>query len=226
MPTAARCPASSSDRPGSIRHGDGNSHLTCFRFPMCLIQDVPTLGRHPVKRVHAAVPSAAEDDFPCLRDKSARSCLRPSADGLSEPLDADHAPAMFWVAPARPSACAALALRTLPPRSARLAGVAARKQERYVLMLMTKRLNGLSRFGKLSRIRDIPYPGRAASVDVAPGRRWNSTSAAHGHPLRGQRKPGALACHGAPDSAGLAPDQRPRRASGHRPRLALSCLRQ
>ena len=59
---------------------------------MCLIQDVPTLGRHPVKRVHAAVPSAAEDDFPCLRDKSARSCLRPSADGLSEPLDADHAP--------------------------------------------------------------------------------------------------------------------------------------
>ena len=136
---------------------------------MCLIQDVPTLGRHPVKRVHAAVPSAAEDDFPCLRDKSARSCLRPSADGLSEPLDADHAPAMFWVAPARPSACAALALRTLPPRSARLAGVAARKQERYVLMLMTKRLNGLSRFGKLSGIRDIPYPGRAASVRRGAG---------------------------------------------------------
>ena len=74
---------------------------------------------------------------------------------------------MFWVAPARPSACAAV--RTLPPRSARLAGVAARKQERYVLMLMTKRLNGLSRFGKLSGIRDIPYPGRAASVRRGAG---------------------------------------------------------
>lgn len=137
--------------------------------------------------------------------------------------------AMFWVAPARPSACAALALRTLPPRSARLAGVAARKQERYVFDANDQKTQRVIKIWQtfpglgISHIPAAPRPS-----DVAPGAAMEfdicGTRPSPG--ARARESPGALACHGAPDSAGLAPDQRPRRASGHRPRLALSCLRQ
>ena len=76
---------------------------------------------------------------------------------------------MFWVAPARPSACAAW--RCVPFRRARpdLPEWPRASRKGTFLMLMTKRLNGLSRFGKLSGIRDIPYPGRAASVRRGAG---------------------------------------------------------
>ena len=149
---------------------------------MCLIQDVPTLGRHPVKRVHAAVPSAAEDDFPCLRDKSARSCLRPSADGLSEPLDADHAPCHVLGCAGETVRMRSLALypsAALGPtcRSGRAQAGKVRfdandqKTQRVIKIWQT--FPGLG----ISHIPAAPRPS-----DVAPGRRWNSTSAAHGHP--------------------------------------------
>ena len=77
--------------------------------------------------------------------------------------------AMFWVAPARPSACAALALRTLPPRSARLAGVAARKQERYVLMLMTKDSTGYQDLANFPGLGISHIPAAPRPSDVAPG---------------------------------------------------------
>ena len=78
--------------------------------------------------------------------------------------------AMFWVAPARPSACAALALRTLPPRSARLAGVAARKQERYVFDANDQKTQRVIKIWQtfpglgISHIPAAPRPS-----DVAPG---------------------------------------------------------
>ena len=192
---------------------------------MCLIQDVPTLGRHPVKRVHAAVPSAAEDDFPAF--------------GTSQRVLAHDLPRTgcrsLWTR-TMPLPCSGCAGETVRMRSLGIAYPSAAlgptcrsgraQQERYVLMLMTKRLNGLSRFGKLSGIRDIPYPGRAASVRRGAGSGDGIRHLRHtAIPWRaGERSPGALACHGAPDSAGLAPDQRPRRASGHRPRFGLVML--
>ena len=154
---------------------------------MCLIQDVPTLGRHPVKRVHAAVPSAAEDDFPAF--------------GTSQRVLAYDLPRTgcrsLWTR-TMPLPCSGLRRRDRPHAqpwraypSAALGPtcrVAARKQERYVLMLMTKRLNGLSRFGKLSGLGISHIPAAPRPSDVAPGRRWNSTSAAHGHPWRAGKK--------------------------------------
>ena len=152
---------------------------------MCLIQDVPTLGRHPVKRVHAAVPSAAEDDFPAFGT---------SQRVLAYDLPRTGCRSLWTRTMLAMLGCAGETVRMrsrhcVPFRRARrLAGVAARKQERYVLMLMTKRLNGLSRFGKLSGLGISHIPAAPRPSDVAPGWRWNSTSAARAIPWRAGRE--------------------------------------